>query len=371
MKKIILLSSVIIVFVVAVIAISCSKQQENPGTNLASCGTCDWYGTNYPVCCSGVTISGGWGWQNNASCISASECTGAGQSCSGCSSSSSSSSSSSGGGGTILNGNGCDLQPSYYNDGNVNLGLSLMKTEGSIVSIRLEIDPSATGFSINTAKSWITQLKAAGYSNLICTYHRFGGSDNLSDLETAANWWVANYNTLGGGFIINLCNEWGDHNISASTYASYYNTCIAIVRKVYSGTIVIDIPGWGQETYTAYQACKTSSPTISDGNICLSTHIYPGNYNQGRGHTYQASDLADLVNTGRPCLVGEFGTGSGACNWEACVNQAKSDGWHVLGWAWNGDGGSLNMVSPSWASNPTATSFSTNSYFNTLYPYIQ
>ncbi len=36
-----------------------------------SCGTCNWYGTNYPMCCTDV---GGWGWENNQSCISQSTC---------------------------------------------------------------------------------------------------------------------------------------------------------------------------------------------------------------------------------------------------------------------------------------------------------
>jgi mannan endo-1,4-beta-mannosidase len=262
-------------------------------------------------------------------------------------------------------GNGVNLQPSYYNNGNPNFGWSLMKQQTKIKSLRIEIDPSRV--SVSTAKGWITQAKNNGYTSIICTFHEFGGSDNLNDLLTAANWWKSNYNTLGGGFTINLCNEWGSHNISASTYASYYNQAIAIVRQVYSGNIIIDIPGYGQETLTAYNAIKTSSPTITDSKIILSTHIYPGNYNQGRGHTYQKSDMDDLSNTGKPILVGEFGTGSGSCDWSGCVDYAKSKGWTVLAWSWNGDGNSLNMVSPSWASSPAATSFSTNSYFNTVY----
>ncbi|GGH14953.1 cellulase family glycosylhydrolase [Mucilaginibacter phyllosphaerae] len=262
-------------------------------------------------------------------------------------------------------GNGTNLQPSYYNNGNPNFGWSLMKQQTKIKTLRIEIDPSRV--STSTAKGWITQAKSNGYTSIICTYHNFGGSDNLNDLLTAANWWKNNYNTLGGGFTINLCNEWGSHNISASTYASYYNQAIAVVRQVYSGNIIIDIPGYGQETLTAYNAIKTSSPKITDAKIILSTHIYPGNYNQGRGRTFQKSDLDDLSNTGKPVIVGEFGTGSGSCDWSGCVDYAKSKGWTVLSWCWNGDGNNLNMVNPSWATNPTATSFTTNAYFNTVY----
>ena len=38
--------------------------------------------------------------------------------------------------------NGANLQPSYYNGGNVNFGWSLMKTDTKIKTLRLEIEPS-------------------------------------------------------------------------------------------------------------------------------------------------------------------------------------------------------------------------------------
>jgi hypothetical protein len=41
-----------------------------------------------------------------------------------------------------------------------------------------------------------------------------------------------------------------------------------------------------------------------------------------------------------------------------------------MAWAWNGDGGSMNMVTPSWAQNATATSFSLSSYFSTVYTHL-
>jgi hypothetical protein len=46
----------------------------------AACGTCNWYGRNYPVCCNQST---GWGWEENQSCIGPQECTNAGQTCTG------------------------------------------------------------------------------------------------------------------------------------------------------------------------------------------------------------------------------------------------------------------------------------------------
>jgi hypothetical protein len=62
------------------VLVSCSKDEvitKNASVRLkASCGTCNWYGTSYPVCCN---TTSGWGWENNASCVAKATCTGAGQ----------------------------------------------------------------------------------------------------------------------------------------------------------------------------------------------------------------------------------------------------------------------------------------------------
>jgi mannan endo-1,4-beta-mannosidase len=129
-------------------------------------------------------------------------------------------------------GDGVNLQPSYYNSGNVNFGWSLMKSNTKIKTVRIEIEPTV---SITTVKSWISQARSNGFS-VIATYHKASvlGSDNVSDLLAAANWWKANYSSLAsaGSFTVNLMNEWGDHNLTASAYASAYNQAIPIVRTV-------------------------------------------------------------------------------------------------------------------------------------------
>lgn len=255
-------------------------------------------------------------------------------------------------------GHGVNLQPSYYNNGNVNFGWSLMNQYSGIQTVRIEIEPD----KVSQAVTWIREAKSNGKA-VICTYHKSasGGSDATSELTNAANWWKANYNTLAaaGSFTINLMNEWGSHYMTSSVYASAYNSAISIVRQVYSGTIIIDCPGWAQETRIAANA----SSSISDGNIILSVHIYPDSWNQAKNSWLTTADLDELGNTGRPCIVGEFGSiGSGSTNWSLLVDHAKSKGWTILGWCWNGDGNSMNMVTPSWATNPTATSFSASSY---------
>lgn len=268
-------------------------------------------------------------------------------------------------------GNGVNLQPSYYNNGNVTIGWPLMKQQTKIKTVRIEIEPD----KVSQAKTWIRDARNNGFA-VIATYHKSSvlGSDAASELTAAANWWRSNYAALAasGSFTINLMNEWGSHSITANAYATAYNNAISIVRQVYSGSIIIDIPGYGQETRTAADAVKgTGGPKITDTKIILSTHIYPGAYNQGRNRSLVNADLDEMASAGRPCIVGEFGNDSGGytgANWSGLVDYAKSKGWTVLAWCWNGDGGSMNMVTPAWKSNATATSFSLSSYFNVVYP---
>jgi len=59
--------------------------------------------------------------------------------------------------------------------------------------------------------------------------------------------------------------------------------------------------------------------------------------------------MDELKNTGRPCMIGEYGThGGSGTDVGSVVNRAKQLGFPVLAWAWNGDGGDMNMVKPSW-----------------------
>jgi len=265
-------------------------------------------------------------------------------------------------------GNGVNLQPSYYNNGNVNMGWSLMKSKANIKSVRIEIEPGKE----TQGKTWIAQAKSNGYT-VIATYHKSSvlGSDSTSELAAAGTWWKNNYSNLAaaGSIFVNVSNEWGSHNITSNAYASAYNSAISSVRSKYSGRIVIDIPGWGQETATAAAAIKgTAGAKINDTYIVPSIHAYPGAWNQGKNAWLAKSDVDDLGSAGRGVLIGEFGNGgSGSSDWSGIVDYAKGKGYNVLGWAWNGDGGSMNMVTPSWASNATATSFSTSSYFSVVY----
>ena len=246
-----------------------------------------------------------------------------------------------------------------------------MNSNTKIKTVRIEIEPD----KVSQAKSWISQAQANG-KTIIATYHKSAvlGSDSTSELSAAGNWWKTNYSNLraSGSFTVNLMNEWGSHNLTASAYASAHNSAISTVRQVYSGRIILDASGWGQETNVMACALKgcNGGTKITDTNVAASIHVYPGAWNQAKNRWLNTSDLDDMASGGRPCIVGEFGTGSGSADWAGITDAARNKGWSVIGWAWNGDGNNLNMVTPSWASNATATSFSTSSYFSTIYNHI-
>jgi hypothetical protein len=268
-------------------------------------------------------------------------------------------------------GNGVDLQPSYYNGGNVTFGWALMQQNPAIKTVRIEIEP---GVPIALAASWIHQADSIGLK-VIATYHKSVvlGSNDSTALDSAANWWKTNYAALlqqGGPFTINLMNEWGSHTLTANAYATDYNAAIAIVRTVYADSIILDCPGWGQEPNVAAQAIRGTGgiTRLSDTRLIFSLHIYPGDYNGYMNRFLQSSDLDSLAATGSTCMIGEFGNSpAGPVDWSAIVAHAKSIGWPVLGWSWNGDGGTMNMVTPAWDSNADAGTYMESSYFTTIY----
>lgn len=260
---------------------------------------------------------------------------------------------------------GVNLQPSYFKGGEVNLGWELMAKYAAIKTVRIEIEPSVP---LVTVKRWLREAHAHGYT-VIATYHFFpaNGSDDVQELMKAARWWQANFAALReeGPFVINLMNEWGSHRQTALTYSAAYNDALALVRAVYDGPIIVDVPGWGQETYVA----RDASRLLADKNLVFSVHLYGGAWvQQGPNRWMKKQDLDVLTDCGRPILVGEYGAArKGGADWSALVDHARAKGWTLLAWAWNGDGEGMNMVRPLWADNGDARTFFESSYFRKVY----
>jgi LysM repeat protein len=179
-----------------------------------------------------------------------------------------------------------------------------------IKTVRIEIEPDRAV----QARGWIQEACGHGF-NVIATYHKYSaplGTDNRAELAAAASWWTSNYagllstpvmytvkadDTLSSlaarfygdparysvifranssltdpgvirvgqtliiparsrSFTVNLMNEWGSHSLTAREFAEAYNSAISAVRGVYTGPLIIDVPGYGQETAVAASAVK-------------------------------------------------------------------------------------------------------------------
>ncbi|MEM6697866.1 MAG: cellulase family glycosylhydrolase, partial [Bacteroidota bacterium] len=258
--------------------------------------------------------------------------------------------------------NGVNIQASYYNNGSVTIGWELMKQYPEIEAVRIEIEPERAAQAVR----WIREAHENGYQ-VIATYHESGqlGSNRPEHLQAAANWWVNHYNqfTKSGSIIVNLMNEWGGHELSPKEYASAYNQAISRVRQVHEGALIIDLPGFGHDIEIAAAAY----PMIKDKDIIYSLHIYPNSVDVQEDQWISLKDLDYLREAKMPCIIGEFGSGGfGGTDWCGIVEYAHQQDWAVFGWAWNGDGRGMNMVSPSWASQPRARSFETTPYLEKI-----
>jgi mannan endo-1,4-beta-mannosidase len=268
---------------------------------------------------------------------------------------------------------GVNIQAGFFNPadkGNIPIGWDLMQKFDRIRTVRIEIAPDE-GVSMATMQRWIREANTHDYK-VIATYHRYrdNGSSDENAVAAAAAWWKANYAELSkaGPFTINMINEWGAHDQTPESFARTYNKAIAVVREFYKGPIVVDIPGWGQETVVAAKA----SPLIADRNIVFSIHIYSSAYiEQGPHHWMQPSDLREFSKVGRPVIIGEYGgMREGAADWQALVAEAKTLGWTVLAWAWNGDGEGMNMALPSWNDEFAPAAYYPGTYFGAAYAFI-
>ena len=258
--------------------------------------------------------------------------------------------------------NGVNIQASYYNGGQVNIGWELMQSYPEIEAVRIEIEP----YRINQARTWIREAHDHGYQ-VIATYHdsKKLGTDSKQELIKAAEWWKENYGVLSssGPIIINVMNEWGSHTIRVSDYADAYNDAIEIIRTVYSGSLIVDVPGFGQATKIAADAYTF----FEDQDIIYSVHVYTSAFNIEQNRWLSNEDLSYLEATGVDCMVGEFCDAStGGADWCTIVDHCYENGWPLIGWAWNGDGNNMNMIEPHWRDEPLASTFRPSEFMEVI-----
>ncbi len=104
--------------------------------------------------------------------------------------------------------------------------------------------------------------------------------------------------------LINIANEWGNHNTTAEHWKNSYQQTITLLRKAgYKTTLVIDAPGWGQDIFAIQQYGKELIEFDPMKNIMFSVHMY---YSWNDPNKIEI-ELQKTLAMSIPILVGEFG----------------------------------------------------------------
>lgn len=184
---------------------------------------------------------------------------------------------------------------------------------------------------------------------------RTSGSNDVTVLDAAETWWVANYAVwapLQNSMILNVANEWGPAN--SQSWFGYYGIAITYIRKAgFTCPILIDSGGSGQDDWDIANYAVPLLATDPQHNLLFGIHLYgtatPANYLQ------RIQSYAALAAKGVCVIVSEFGPGQNIGPSptlvtptqivEAC--EANGIGW--LAWAWDDNNLAGGHTSPTGA----------------------
>lgn len=185
-------------------------------------------------------------------------------------------------------------------------------------------------------------------NELVCILevHDATGSDNVSDLEAAVDYWLEMKSVLSGNedtVILNIANEWyGTWNGAA--WASGYQSAISEIRDAdISNLIMVDCAGWGQYPDSIRDYGKSVFDADKDHNTVFSIHMYE--YAGGNASTVK-TNIDNALGTGVPVVIGEFGAEhtNGDVDEATIMNYCQEKKVGYLGWSWKGNNSDLAFL---------------------------
>ena len=188
----------------------------------------------------------------------------------------------------------------------------------------------------------LLQLCKDNHLIAIVEAHDATGSDNIQDLENAANYWMEMKDALIGNedhVILNIANEWAG-SWDSSTWASGYQQVIPKLRNTgIKNTIMVDCAGWGQYPKSIADAGQSVLQSDSQKNIMFSIHMYE--YAGAYGAVQNNIDSSLAV--GAPLCIGEFGIKhtNGPIDYKTIMSYSQAKGVGYLGWSWKGNSSEL------------------------------
>ncbi|MFI3835589.1 cellulase family glycosylhydrolase [Streptococcus equinus] len=173
----------------------------------------------------------------------------------------------------------------------------------------------------------------------IVEVHDATGSDNIQDLQKAADFWIEMKSALIGNeanVILNIANEWGGAWDSANWAAGYQQVIPKLRNAGIKNTLMVDCAGWGQYPQSIAEAGQSVVQADSQHNIMFSIHMYE--YAGAYGDVQ--SNIDSALNVGVPLCIGEFGIKhtNGPVDYKTIMSYSQSKGVGYLGWSWKGNG---------------------------------
>lgn len=213
-----------------------------------------------------------------------------------------------------------------------------------------------------TSKTELTNIiKWCKENKLVCILevHDATGSDSVSDLNAAVNYWIEMKDVLNGNekyVIVNIANEWyGSWNGSA--WASGYKSAIPTLRNAgISNLLMVDCAGWGQYPDSIKNYGKEVYNSDTTGNTVFSIHMYE--YAGGSASTVK-TNIDNALGIGVPVVIGEFGAQhtNGDVDEATIMSYCKTKNVGYLGWSWKGNGSEYSYldIANSWDGSSLST----------------
>lgn len=142
--------------------------------------------------------------------------------------------------------------------------------------------------------------------------------------------------------LLNIANEWGDHNMKGDFWKTSYMQAIELLRQAgYKTTIVIDAPGWGQDIYAIYDYADELIEHDTEKNLLFSVHMY---YSWNDAKKIK-TELQKVSDNKLAFIVGEFGYNynNGENNLKCTVDhktilsKCNELGIGYISWSWTGN----------------------------------
>ncbi len=152
-------------------------------------------------------------------------------------------------------------------------------------------------------------ISLAEENNLIAMLevHDATGKDDISSLDSAADYWISIKEALIGKedkVLINIANEWYGTWDGAS-WADGYKQVIPKLRNAgLNHTLIVDSAGWGQFPESIHNYGKEVFNADPLQNTMFSIHMYE--YAGGDASTVKAN-IDGVLNQGLAVIIGEFG----------------------------------------------------------------